>query len=150
MRNDIFYLKLAIEKSKESAKKGLFPAGSLVVKEGKILSSEISAPYPGYEHADSKAVDRAFDKLKGHLQNATLYSSMEPCLMCIARAYWTGIRRIVFAISKQNVSVSYYESEHNNEEVVKDFNEKIDLVHIKELQDEALEIVRSWEKRTGL
>ena len=150
MSKDISYLKLAIKKSKESFKKGFFPAGAVVVKDGKVLSSEISASYPSHRHADSKAVDHAFDKLGSLLKGASLYTSMEPCMMCIARAYWAGIRRIVFACSKESVSPNYYESNIDNKIIVKDFHEKIDLIHIKELQDEVLKIVQDWERRVGI
>lgn len=140
------YLKLAIKKSRESASKGLFPAGSVVVKDGKILSSEISSPFPDPRHADTKAIEKAFDG-EGRLNGAVLYSSAEPCLMCLSEAYWAGVREIVYAIKKQAVKKEYYEGGFRNEDVVKKFNERIKLVHAKDYQSIAMEIVKEWEKR---
>lgn len=144
--NDKKYLKLAIENSKKSMREGNFPAGAVVVKGGKILSSEVSVPYPGLFHADSKAVSRAFKK-QGVLTGATLYIGLESCLMCMGVAYWAGIRRIVYAVPKSGVSGSYYETPEDTHELFNTFNEKIELVHIEELEKEALEVIRDWEKK---
>ncbi len=62
MTDDIKLLKLAIENSRKSMKEGNFPAGAVVAKNGKIVASEVSVPYPGLFHADSKAVTSAFNK----------------------------------------------------------------------------------------
>ena len=140
------YLKLAIENSKKSMEEGNFPAGAIVVKEGKILSSELSSPYPGLFHADSKAVSQAF-KEHGVLTSATLYIGLESCLMCLGVAYWAGIRRIVYAAPKSKVSGDYYEIPKDTSELIKTFNEKIELIHIEELEKEALDVIRSWEKK---
>lgn len=143
-QNDINFLKKSIEKSKESFEKGYFPAGSLVVKGDKVISEEISSPYPDHRHADSKAVDNAFDQIRKPLENCTLYCSMEPCLMCICRAYWAGIRRIVYAIKKESLPKEYFESNHSNNELLERFNEKIEFVHVEELENEALVLVNQW------
>jgi tRNA(adenine34) deaminase len=139
------FLRLAIENSKKSVNTGNFPAGGVVVKKGQVVSSEISSPYPGLFHADAKAVSVAF-KQTGILKEATLYVGMEPCLMCTSVAYWAGIRRIVYAIPKSRVSGNYYETHHNTHDVVSKFNEHMEIVHFKELESEALEIVRRWEE----
>ena len=143
--NDKKYLELAIANSRKSRKKGNFPAGAIVVKDGRILASEISSPYPGLFHADSKAVAKAFEE-NGRLKGATLYIGLESCLMCMGIAYWAGIRRIVYAVPKSKVSGDYYETHKDTRELFNTFNEKIELIHIKELEEEALSVIRSWEK----
>jgi len=84
--NDKEFIKLAIKQSKLSISQGRFPAGALIVSKNEIIASEMSDIYPGYQHAECKAIDNAFLKM-GKLTDATLYASMEPCLMCLARAY---------------------------------------------------------------
>jgi len=144
--DDVKYLKLAIENSKKSMEEGNFPAGAVVVKEGKVLSSEVSVPYPGLFHADSKAVSKAFKK-QGVLTGATLYIGLESCLMCMGIAYWAGIRRIVYAVPKSKVSGDYYETNEDTRELFNTFNEKVELVHIKELEKEALDVIKNWEEK---
>lgn len=144
--SDIGYLKLAIENSKKSFEQGNFPAGAIVVKSDEILSSEVSSPYPGLFHADSKAVQTAFNK-SGVLTGATLYIGLESCLMCTCVVYWSGIRRIVYAISKSNVNPLYYETAEDTKKLTKTFHESIEFIHLSELEEEALQVIREWESK---
>ena len=146
MDNDEHFLRLAIENSKKSMEAGNFPAGGIVVKNGKVLSSEISSPYPGLFHADSKAVSKAFED-NGVLNGATLYIGLESCLMCTGVAYWAGIRRIVYAVPKSKVSGDYYETHEDTHNVVGSFNEPIEIFHFEKLEAEALGIIRTWEAK---
>ena len=144
--DDITYLKQAIANSRKSKEQGNFPAGAIVVNDGKILASEISSPYPGLFHADSKAVTQAF-KNAGVLTGATLYIGLESCLMCTGVAYWSGLRRIVYAVPKTKVSGSYYETPQDTNKLLQTFNEKLETTHITELEQEALKVIKEWEKQ---
>lgn len=144
--DDKKYLKLAIKNSVHSMNNGNFPAGAVVVKDNKVLSSEVSSPYPGLFHADSKAVFKAFQKY-GPLKGAILYIGLESCLMCLGVAYWAGIRRIVYAVPKSLVSGNYYETPDDTHSLLERFNEKIELVHIPGLEQEALKVIRQWEEK---
>ena len=144
MKTDREYLKIAIENSKKSMDEGNFPAGAVIVREGKIISSAVSSPYPGLFHADSRAVSTAFEQ-HGDLHGATLYIGIQSCLMCTGVAYWAGIRRIVYAIPKSKVSINYYETPNDTSEITSSFHEKIEFIHIKDMETNALSIVRTWE-----
>ena len=145
---DIEFLKMAIEMSHKSCREGAFPAGAVIVKAGKVLSQTTATAYPKINfHPESKAIDIAINDLNEQLSDCTLYASMEPCLMCLARAYWAGIRRIVFAVKKEIVPYKlWYESNINNYDVLEKFNEKMELIHIEELQNEAKKDVDEWLK----
>lgn len=148
--DDQKFLRLAIENSRKSADKKLFPAGAVVAYSNKLIVQKVSSIWPkANHHADSDAVDQAMDKLNRQLSNCTLYCSMEPCLMCVTRAYWGGIRRIVFAIKKGNTKSEYFEGSFENEEIIKRFLQKIEFVHFKELEIKAMKIVRKWEEKGG-
>lgn len=110
------------------------------------MASEVSVPYPGLFHADSKAITAAFNKI-GPLKGATLYVGLESCLMCIGVTYWSGLRRIVYAVSKSKVSGDYYETPQEADELINSFNEKIERVHLLEFEEEALAVVRAWEQK---
>ena len=143
---DIQYLKMAIANSQRSLDAGLFPAGAVIVQDGQILASEGNAATPQILHADSIALTKAYQKT-GNLKGATLYIGLESCLMCTGVAYWSGIRRIVYAIPKAKVSRDYYETPLATHDLIDSFNESIERVHIPELEDEALHIVQAWEKK---
>lgn len=140
------YLRLAIEKSRESLAQGNFPAGAVVVKDGAILSEAVSSPYPGLFHADSKAVQAAFEK-QGLLAGATLYVGLEPCLMCLCVAYWAGIREIVYAVPKNKVSSDYYETASDTSNLLTEFNVSITMRHMPEFEQEGLTVIKDWENR---
>lgn len=142
--SDSEYLNLAIENSRKSLTEGNFPAGAVVVKNNQILASEVSSPYPGLFHADSKAVQSAFSTA-GVLTEATLYIGLESCLMCTGVAYWSGIRRVVYAIPKSNVNPLYYETAEDTKRIASTFHEPIEFIHLSELEEEALQIVKDWE-----
>lgn len=143
------FVRLAIENSKKSFAEGNFPAGAVVALNGKILSQAVSSPYPGLLHADSKAVAQAFGEY-GPLGKAVLYIGLQPCLMCTGVAYWAGIRRIVYAVSKAKVSGDYYETPKDTSEISNSFNEKIEFVYLPDLEEEALYVIRAWEQNITL
>jgi tRNA(Arg) A34 adenosine deaminase TadA len=117
-----------------------------VVKDNKVIAEAVSVPYPGLFHADSKAITEAFKKL-GPLEGATLYVGLESCMMCFGVAFWAGIDRIVYAIPKSKVSPLYYETPEDTSIILKKLNRKIEMIHVPELEDEALVIIRKWEEK---
>ena len=146
-KEDIGFVKLAIKTAEESLEAGAFPAGAVLVKDNKIIAKSISAKYPEIiYHAESSTIDKAMTELHSQLTDCTLYTSMEPCLMCLSRGYWAGIRKIVFALKKESTLRNHYESNHSTNEILERFNEKIELIQIEELENEALFLVREWEK----
>lgn len=149
--NDIGYVKTAIKMAQQSYDEGSFPAGAVIVQNDKIITQTTSASFPKINfHAESKAIDNAVNELNQQLSGCTLYASMEPCLMCLSRVYWAGIRRIVFAVKKESVPYEVcYESNHNHYDLIEKFNEKIELVHVEELQDDALASVNEWLKENS-
>lgn len=144
--NDIKFLKIAIENSRKSMQDGNFPAGGVVAKDGEILSSTTSSPHPSLLHPDSKAVIEAFNKSGGDLKGATLYIGLESCMMCTGVTFWGGIRRVVYACSKVKVNPNYYETPQDLKPFINNFNEKIDFIHAKEFEEEALQVVKEWEE----
>lgn len=145
---DRLFLQLAIKQSELSVKDGKFPAGAIVAKGQDVLSRATSDVYPGYHHAEAKAVDNAF-QVHGKLLGATLYASMEPCLMCIATAYWAGVRRVVYAIPRKELTNDYYEASRDTHDIIQSLNEQVEYTCLEELKDAALKVVREWEEASS-
>ncbi|MFZ1720633.1 MAG: nucleoside deaminase [Candidatus Moraniibacteriota bacterium] len=144
------YLRNAIELSKESIATGGFPVGALVVFNGEIVGRGLSNGKQlrdATSHAEIVAI-RESSKLLGRrdLKGATIYSSLEPCLMCFSASYWAGISRIVYACSQRKVSKQHYEGLHNLHKINSANNRPIELVQILELENEASNIIEDWEK----
>lgn len=103
---DLQLLRRAIVLSYESRQRGRHPFAALVADEaGNIITSagNNSMPPEGdpTQHAELVAVAAAARALPPEqLARCTLYTSAEPCCMCAGAVYWTGIGRVVYALSE--------------------------------------------------
>lgn len=143
------FLQQAIELSKESVKQGGFPVGAVIVKDGIVISKGISNGKNNKDatsHAEIEAIRQASQKLDSRdLFDCEIYSSMEPCLMCFSACYWAKIKKVVYVVSKNNLSKQHYEGLHSLEEINLKNNKQIEIIYFKELEDEALKVIKDWE-----
>ena len=100
------WLARAIALSRKSREEGNHPFAAIVVDaSGEVLAEGMNdsrADCTG--HAELVAVRKASAKSKpAQLREATLYSSAEPCAMCAGAIYWSGIGRVVYALSEQRL-----------------------------------------------
>ena len=106
---DVAFLRRAIELAREARADGRQPFGSLVVNQhGRtVVESRNNAVRPQGEptqHAETLACSAAAKLLEeSELGMCTLYTSTEPCAMCAGAIYWTGIGRVVFALSEKGL-----------------------------------------------
>ncbi len=153
--DDKQYLKLAVDQAKKSVNEGGFPAGAVVVKDNSIISEGISLGFKLNDptsHAETSSVREACSKLKTtDLNGATLYASLQPCLMCFSVANWSGVSGIVFGCRKteEMVRKSYYEGFTDVNKVNEENNRKIELVFLPDFEQEMLDLVKSWERGTS-
>jgi tRNA(Arg) A34 adenosine deaminase TadA len=109
------FLKLAIETASENIKEGGGPFGAVVVSQGRIISSAGNRVVPEHDptaHAEVQAIRSASAELGTHdLSNCVIYSSCEPCPMCLGAIYWAGIRRIVYASDRYQAAASGFDDE---------------------------------------
>lgn len=147
------YLKRTIELARESMEKGGFPAGALVVKDGKIIAEGLSLGSVNHDptgHAETVAIREACKNLHTtNLNGAVLYESLQRCVMCLCVANWAGISRIVTACRKTNemVEKGYYEGAISTEELNLMFNRQIDLDFLPDFEEESLKIIKEWESK---
>lgn len=145
-QNDIKWLREAITKSDESVKLGGFPVGAIIIKNDKLISFGLSNGKnlnDATQHAEIDAIRKASKILeKRNLENVTLYSSLEPCLMCFSASYWAYIPKIVYACRKIRVSEQYSEGDHDLSKINARCNRQIEIVYINELEDEALKVIK--------
>jgi guanine deaminase len=147
--NDEAYLRMAIARSRESVEEGRFSAGAIVMADylgDPPIVSGISSNATDFRHAEVHAIETAIELVEKNLEGAVLYASMEPCFMCLATAYWAGIRKIVYAIRRSQVDQSYYEGTITASQLNESFHERLELVHLATLEGIALDVVREWEK----
>ncbi len=98
------YMRLAIAE----AAKGDFPFGAVIVREGKVVSTGRNLGVTDNDptaHGEMVAIRRfVADNPAKDLKGATLYTSGEPCPMCMGAIVWCGLGRVVFAASIEQLS----------------------------------------------
>jgi len=153
--DDKKFLQIAIDLSKDFAARGGFPVGAIIVRNSEILSQGVSDGKRHNDstwHAETDAIRKLCSELKTRdLNGVTLYSSMEPCIMCYGAAYWAGIDRIVFAAGKEELDKMHYEGVADSIEVntLLHRNRPIELIHDKELEKAAMKVVHDYETSKG-
>jgi tRNA(Arg) A34 adenosine deaminase TadA len=108
------YLERAVTLAWEARERGDHPFGSvLVTANGKILearNSVITGEDPT-GHAETNLVRLAGSLDRATLTGSALYTSTEPCAMCAGAIYWSGIGRVVFALSESELATMVEEEE---------------------------------------
>ncbi len=98
------YMRLAIAE----AAKGDFPFGAVIVRDGKVVSTGRNLGVTNNDptaHGEMVAIRRfVADNPAKELKGATLYTSGEPCPMCMGAIVWCGIGRVVYAASIEQLS----------------------------------------------
>ena len=101
MINDKALLQRTIDLASEGIRKGNGPFGAVIVKDGKIIaeaSNSVVLSNDPTAHAEVLAIRKAAEILTSHdLSDCTLFSSCEPCPMCLGAIYWAGIKNVIYA-----------------------------------------------------
>ena len=124
-----------------------------LVKNGEIVGEGISIGnilHDPTSHGEMCSIKNVCAKLQtADLSGCMLYASMQPCVMCLGACAYSGISRIVYACAKEKVSDEYYAGHYTLQSINADLSLPIELVHMEELEDESLEIVKEWEEGLG-
>ena len=103
MDHDELYMTRALELAQRAAELGEVPVGAVVVAGDEILGeglNEIELRQDGTAHAELIALQRAAERLKQRrLNEATLYVTLEPCVMCACACVLSRVGRLVFGAS---------------------------------------------------
>ena len=98
-----FFMTKAIELAEQAYKKDEVPVGAVVVKENKVIGkgyNQIESLGDATAHAEMIALSAAYETNGSkYLHGATLYVSLEPCVMCAGALIWSKIDRLVFGAS---------------------------------------------------
>jgi guanine deaminase len=146
---NLFMMK-AIELSIESAKSRGGPFGCVIVKDNKIISegsNQVTMKNDPTAHGEIVAIRSACQKLNTfNLSGCDLYSSCEPCPMCLSAIYWSRIENIFYANTRIDAKKIDFDDSFIYSEINKDLeNRKIKMHQIH--RDEALEAFKIWENK---
>ena len=127
------------------------PFGAVVVREGKIIArgwNRVTSANDPTAHAEVTAIRAACKKLKTfRLDDCELYTSCEPCPMCLAAIYWARLKRVYYANTRQDAARIRFDDELIYREVARPVaRRKIPMRQL--LRPEALKVFAEWQAKT--
>ena len=141
----------AIELSINSVNTVGGPFGCVIVKENKIIaegSNKVTSSNDPTAHAEVVAIREACKKLNTfNLTGCDLYTSCEPCPMCLSAIYWGHIEKIYYANTRDDAQKIDFDDSLIYSELLKNVKKrKISMVQM--MRDEALKAFELWDKKT--
>ena len=145
------FMQRAIELSIESINSGGGPFGSVIVKNGKIISegmNRVTVNNDPTAHGEITAIREACKKLNTFdLSGYELYSNCEPCPMCLSAIYWSHIDKVYYANTRDDAhNIDFLDPIIYTELQKSDEDKKIKMTQI--MRDEGLKAFEIWDKKT--
>ena len=148
MKNE--FMKRAIELSIESVNNGGGPFGCVIVKGEKIVSegsNKVTSNNDPTAHGEIVAIREACKKINNFsLTGYELYSTCEPCPMCLSAIYWARIDKIYYANTRKDAQ----KIDFDDSLIYSEFKKNIDkrkIPMIQMMRDEALKAFELWDKK---
>ncbi|MBS1525342.1 MAG: nucleoside deaminase [Bacteroidetes bacterium] len=150
------FMRMAIALSRQNVEQGAGgPFGAVIVKNGKVVAqsaNQVVAENDPTAHAEISAIRLACKQLGVYdLNGCTIYTSCEPCPMCLGAIYWAKLDAVYYANSKIDASSIGFDDNFIYEELGKQFHQRrVKMVQL--LRNEALVAFKLWkdsESKTG-
>jgi tRNA(Arg) A34 adenosine deaminase TadA len=145
--DDIAFMSRAIELSLACANSDEGPFGAVVVRNGEIIGEGVNRVVPTGDptaHAEIVAIREACKSVGSHvLDGAVIYTSCEPCPMCLGAIWWARIAEIVYANSREDAASIGFDDDAIYREVAAPLDRR--TLPIRRLSaDEALHAFKLW------
>jgi len=142
------YMHEAIKQSLLSVEKGGGPFGAVIVKNGEIIArgaNSVTQTNDPTAHAEVNAIRLAASKLNTYnLEGCEIYTSCEPCPMCLGAIYWAHIDRIYYGNTKKDAKNIGFDDSFIYEELELPLEKrKVKAVQLE--KDEAIKAFKNWE-----
>ena len=144
------FMQQAIDLSIESVANGGGPFGAVIVRDGEVIATgtnRVTATCDPTAHAEVSAIRAACAKLKEFkLSGCTIYSSCEPCPMCLSALYWAGVERIFYGNTKSDAKAINFDDSFIYDQIALDYSKRsIPCINI--MRDKALEGFRAGSEK---
>lgn len=145
-------LRLAIDLAKQNIATGGGPFGAVIACNGEVVATGCNRVTAGNDptaHAEVSAIRAACAKLQTfNLSGYDIYSSCEPCPMCLSAIYWAHLDRLFYAGTKNDAADAGFDDDFIYRELsLKPADRQ--LTSAQMLQDEATEVFKLWDKTMG-
>ena len=123
------------------------PFGAVIVKNGKIIGSgnnQVTLLNDPSAHAEIMAIrDASKNRNTFDLSGCEIYSSCEPCPMCLGAIYWARLDKLYYASTKDDAAAADFDDSH----IYKEFalpKEERRLQSVQMMRDEAVKVFDEW------
>lgn len=145
------FMREAIRLADESVRLGGGPFGAVIVKDGQVVAgsaNRVTLDNDPTAHAEVNTIREACRRLGTFdLTGCTIYTSCEPCPMCLGAIYWARIGRIFYGNTRKDARDIDFADDFIYEELDKPLTERtVPIVPL--LRDEALHTFRLWTEKT--
>ena len=145
-----FLMKKAIDLSIKNIKRHGGPFGAVIVKDGKVVASgvnKVTKKNDPTAHAEMTAIRKAAFKLKTFdLSGCEIFSSCEPCPMCLSAIYWAHINKIYYGNTQSDAKyIGFDDSFIYRELKLNPADRKVEMKQL--LPDEAIHAFEDWRNK---
>ena len=142
-----FYMRRAIALAVDNVKNGGGPFGAVIVKDDQIIAegvNRVTSQHDPTAHAEVQAIRAACRKLETFdLEGCEIYSSCEPCPMCLGAIYWAHLSHLYFAGTKVDAAEAGFDDAFIYQELSLEIHER-KLPTETMMHDEALAPFKEW------
>ena len=145
------FMQRAIELSIKSVNNGTGPFGAIIAKDNKIISegfNVVTSSNDPTSHAEIVAIRNACKSLNNFvLKDCYLYTTCEPCPMCLSAIYWARIDRVYYANTRKDAQKIDFSDSMIYEELNKNIKDRKIPMH-QMMREEAIKAFELWDKKT--
>ena len=148
--NDKDFMREAIALSLKNIEEEGGPFGAVIVKDGNIIAkgtNRVTANNDPTAHAEINAIRKAAQQLGTFdLSGCRIYSSCEPCPMCLGAIYWARLEKVVYACKKEDAAQISFDDDDFYGEMAKDMEDRqIDFEEL--MREKALPLFNTWKEK---
>ena len=125
------------------------PFGALIVKNGEVIGrgwNRVTSTNDPTAHAEITAIRNACLNIEDFsLEGCELYVNCEPCPMCLAAAYWAGIKTIYYAATRKDAAGIGFADDHIYAEFSKPLNQRA-IPMVQMMRKENQPVFTAWDK----
>lgn len=145
------FMQRAIQLSLENVRSGRGgPFAAVVVKDGQIIGegvNQVTSTNDPSAHAEVLAIRQACRRLQDFkLAGCSIYSSCEPCPMCLGLIYWAGLEKVYYGNTKQDAAAIGFDDSRIYRELQLPQDQRALPMHQIE-REQALEAFREWQAK---
>ncbi len=145
------FMREAIRLADESVKNGGGPFGAVIVKDGKVIagrSNSVTLDNDPTAHAEVNTIREACHKLGTFdLSGCTIYTSCEPCPMCLGAIYWAHLDLIYYGNDRKDAAEIGFDDDFIYQELSKRIADRSTPI-VQILRAEALSSFKLWSDKT--